>query len=174
MTFFPVYFLIQAGIFTVPISLHCRWWVHPSDMRIRSPSCSWFTAFTPLAAASRNPLYLAIKTEKEVSSTWSGTTSATSENAWLSVITRSGSRPSFLSAAKSSVSRTTTDMAPASRISRMACCCGRISRPFGAALSMGTTRTTRSRGFKKSPTRRQPFSFSFTRPAILSFSSWIW
>ena len=35
MTFFPVYFLIQAGIFTVPISLHCRWWVH--SLRYENP-----------------------------------------------------------------------------------------------------------------------------------------
>ena len=54
----------------------------------------------------------------------------------------------------------------------MACCCGRISLPFGAALSIGVTSTTISSGFIRSPTSfivMVSVSVSFAT-AFLSFS----
>ena len=74
-------------------------------------------------------------------------------NAWLSVMTRRGFLPRDESVSFNSVSRVTIEIAPASSTSRMVCCCGRIRRPFGAAESIGTTRTTKSFGFKRSRTR---------------------
>ncbi len=103
----------------------------------------------------------------------SGTILATCSNAWLSVMTRAGRFPREARVSLSSASLVTTETAPASRISRMVCCCGRIKRPFGAALSMGTTRTARSEGFKRSPTIRSLVSSAGTREAIRSFSSWM-
>ena len=38
-------------------------------------------------------------------------------------------------------------VAPISSNSRITCCCGKISRPLGAALSIGITKTTVSLGF---------------------------
>ena len=43
----------------------------------------------------------------------------------------------------------------------MVCCWGRIRRPLGAALSMGTTRITRSPGWSRSAMRRRPLLSGF-------------
>ena len=101
----------------------------------------------------------------------SGVCLSASSKTWLSVITSFGLLPRRESVSESSVSRVTTDMAPLSSTSRMVCCWGRIRRPLGAALSMGTTSTTRSRGSSRSPTRRFPRPFSGTSRASRSFSS---
>ena len=55
----------------------------------------------------------------------------------------------------------------------MVCCCGSIKRPFGAAESIGTTRTMTSRGEMRSAIMRLEFSASEMSRAIFSFSSWI-
>ena len=88
-------------------------------------------------------------------------------------MTRSGSRPSFFNVSASSVSLTTMETAPDSRISRMVCCCGRISLPFGAAESIGTTRTIRSIGRIRSCTIYRSLSEEGMSFPINSFSSWI-
>ena len=50
-------------------------------------------------------------------------------------------------------------------MSRIVCCCGKIRRPFGAALSIGTTSTTKSDGSRRSPTIfRSSSSFPFNAP----------
>lgn len=69
-----------------------------------------------------------------------GVMRSTRGKTWLSVMTRDGFFFKESSAAASSDSRQTIGMAPESRRSRITCCCGRIRRPFGAALSIGTTR----------------------------------
>ena len=57
-------------------------------------------------------------------------------------------------AAANSRSLTIRLTASLSRMSRRVCTCGRISRPFGAPRSIGTTSTTRSPGPIRSPTSR--------------------
>ncbi len=127
----------------------------------------------PSTTDLRFPLYLANRMENEVSGISSGTSRATCSKAWLSVMTRAGFCPRASKVCRSSVSLVTMETAPASRISRMVCCCGRIRRPLGAALSMGITRTTRSDGRIRSPTIRSRLSSAGTREAIRSFNSWI-
>lgn len=90
--------------------------------------------------------------EKEVRRISSGVSALTFANTWLSVMTILGFLPREASVSLSPFSLTTTDTASASRISRMVCCWGRIRRPLGAALSMGTTRTARSDCESRSPT----------------------
>ena len=99
--------------------------------------------------------------------------SETSPKAWLSVITSDGLTASPARAFSSSVSLVTTGTAPASRISLITCCCGKISLPFGAAESIGTTNTTKSRGLIKSPTSFNFISSVFKRIPIFSLSSCI-
>ena len=82
----------------------------------------------------------------------SGVSFETFPNAWLSVITSFGFFPIFSSVFFNSLSFTTIETAPASKISRMVCCCGRIRRPLGAALSIGTTKITKSEGSNRSDT----------------------
>ena len=97
----PVYSRSHFGILNVPISSHCLWCVQPSATRTVSPSLSRSICRAPRTASSRNPLYLAIRIEKEVSGICSGTVAATRSKTWLSVITMamplSASAP-FLSA----------------------------------------------------------------------------
>ena len=90
------------------------------------------------------------------------------------MITRSGFCPealSFSSKSASSVSLVVIANAPTSSISLIACCCGKISLPFGAALSIGITRTTSCPGSIISPTSLSPFPSEGIRCPILSFSS---
>ena len=89
------------------------------------------------------------------------------------MITSLGLCPRRSRASASSVSLTTAETAPASRISRIVCCWGKINRPLGALLSMGTTRTARSRGFNRSAARRFSVLLSGRRQASRSFSSLI-
>ena len=94
--------------------------------------------------------------------------------AWLSVTTSFGLMPCERKRSRvdfSSVSRTTSESPPRSKIARMVCCWGRISLPFGAALSMGTTRITRSSGLIRSPMRGYLWESSGFMEAIFSFSS---
>ena len=105
LQFLPVYFRSQFGILTVPISSHCRWWVHPSEISTVSPSRSRSIAATPSTAWARKPLYRAIRIEKEVSGISFGVTASTSLKAWLSVTTRAGGSFSFPRVSASSVSR---------------------------------------------------------------------
>ena len=167
----PVYCKIQPGSFTVPISLHCLWWVHPSEIRILSPAAIPPKAAAPFTKGARFPLYLANRMENDVSRISSGVSFATRPNTWLSVMTIFGFFPSAGSAFASSSSFSTMEAASASRISRMVCCCGRIRRPLGAALSIGTTRTTKSDGSSRSPTILRPLSCTFPRSARHSLSS---
>ena len=168
---FPVYSFSQRGIFTVPISSHCLWCVHPSLIRTLSPSLKLSSAFTPRTIVSRFPLYLANKIEKDVSKISFGVSFATFPKTWLSVITIFGFLPSEANVPASSVSFTTIADASASKMSRIVCCCGKIRRPFGAALSIGTTSTTKSDGSRRSPTIfRSSSSFPFNAPSS-SFSS---
>ena len=103
----------------------------------------------------------------------SGVSAATFSNAWLSVITSFGFSRNRPSTFFSSVSFTTTDTASASSISRIVCCCGRISLPLGAALSIGTTSTAMSEGSKRSLTIYLSGSSILAAEAISSFSSGI-
>ena len=58
-------------------------------------------------------------------------------------MTNAGFLPISSNVFSNSVSLTTIEAAPASKRSRIVCCCGRINLPFGAALSIGTTKITR-------------------------------
>ena len=166
----PVYFLKSRGSFTVPISSHWRWWVHPSLIRIVSPSQSESIAFAPFAAVSSTPLYLAIRIEKEVSLMSFGVSFAIAAKAWLSVITSDGFWASEFKVCSNSLSLVTTAIAPESRISRITICCGKIILPFGAALSIGTS-TTVSPALIKSEQSVLCSLSDFNRLAILSFNS---
>ena len=156
----------------MPMSSHWRWWVQPSAINTLSPSCKRSIAAAPFTAVSRKPLYRAIKIENEVRRISSGTMSFTLWNTWLSVITSDGFVPRLLSVASSSVSRTIKAVAPASSRSRIVCCCGRISLPFGAAVSIGITKTVRSPSLTKSEQITRVFSV-FPRRAIVSFKRFI-
>ena len=156
------------------MSSHCLWWVQPSQTRILSPSSNLSSICAPSTWSFRFPLYLESRMEKEVSGISSGVSADTLANAWLSVMTRRGFLPRDESVSFNSVSRVTIEIAPASSTSRMVCCCGRIRRPFGAAESIGTTRTTKSFGFKRSRTRYLSWSSSGAWLAISSFNSWTW
>ena len=112
--------------------------------------------------------------EKEVSGISEGVSLSTSLNAWLSVITSAGFFPSESSVLLSSVSFTTIAVVPASRRSRIVCCCGRISLPFGAAESIGTTSTMKSPGVTRSRTINLEDSSAGTKVPRRSFNSWIW
>ena len=112
--------------------------------------------------------------ENEVNITSDGISFATLPNTWLSVITSFGFFPRFWSVSQSSSSLTTTAVAPASSTPRIVCCCGRISLPFGAALSIGTTRTAKSPISSRSSTKGYSGFFCSIPEAIFSFSSRIW
>ena len=101
----------------------------------------------------------------------SGVSFETFPNAWLSVITSFGFFPIFSSVFFNSLSFTTIETAPASKISRMVCCWGRMSRPLGAALSIGTTKTTKSEGSNRSDTSGFETASVFAAFAIVSFNS---
>ena len=102
-----------------------------------------------------------------------GVSEATFPNTWLSVITSAGFLPSCPSTSFNSFSFTTTETASASKMSRMVCCWGRISLPFGAALSIGTTSTAISEGFRRSRTIYRSGSSVSAAAAICSFNSLI-
>ena len=102
-------------------------------------------AWIPCNAVSRKPLYLAIRIEKEVRGISAGMIAATSRNTWLSVMTRAGADMVCIVRA-SSGGRQHATMPPASNASRSTCCCGRMSRPFGADSSKGSTRMIWSPG----------------------------
>ena len=89
-------------------------------------------------------------------------------------MTSRGVFPKFSRVSFNSVSLTTMETALASKISRMVCCCGKISRPFGAEESIGTTRTTKSLGEIKSLTIGVPFTSLGRRVEIFSFNSRMW
>ena len=169
----PRCFLIQFGIFTVPISSHWRWCVQPSAIRILSCSRIESIAAAPETARGRLPLYLAIKMEKDVKGISLGKTLLTLPKIWLSVMTSFGGADNFSSVETSSVSLQTIAFAPASRISRMVCCWGKISLPLGAALSIGTTRTTTSPTSSISEMMRRLVSSLFASAAQVSRSSWM-
>ena len=80
---------------------------------------------------------------------------ATFRNAWESVTTSAGGFASRASASRSSRSWTTSAIDSPSSRSRIAITCGRISRPLGASLSIGTTRTATSPGGTRSATSRR-------------------
>ena len=147
--------------------------MHPSAIKIFAPSSKCSKAFTPLTSSSRSPLYLANRIENEVSLISSGTIFETLPNACESVMTNAGFLPISSKVFSNSVSLTTIDAAPASRRSRIVCCCGRISLPFGAALSIGTTKITKSFGQTKSPTIFSVSSSVGTSFPISSFNSQI-
>ena len=90
-----------------------------------------------------------------------------------SVITNLGFLPKLANVSLSSYSFTTIAVASASNISLIVCCCGSINLPFGAALSIGTTRTTKSEGSNKSPTIWNLASSVGACFAISSFNSYI-
>ena len=143
---------------------------------MRSPSSIEERAAIPFSWISSSPLYREKRIEKEVRVMFSGTAFETRANAWLSVTTSFGQTPCAKKWSRvlfNSVSRTTRERAPRSRISRIVCCCGRIRRPFGAALSIGTTRMTRSRGLIRSWISGYLCVSSGFREAIFSFSSWM-
>ena len=52
----PVCAVIQRGSFTVPMSLHWRWWVQPSEMRIRLFSGRVSRVCAACIAGARTPL----------------------------------------------------------------------------------------------------------------------
>ena len=110
----------------------------------RWPAC-------PAPASSKSPLNRDIRIEKLVSGTPCGVSAATFRNAWESVTTSFGGVFSRSSALRNSRSFTTRQYASLSSKSRMASTCGRISRPLGASLSIGTTRTTSWPGPTRSP-----------------------
>ena len=85
-------------------------------------------------------------------------------------MTRRGGAASFSKAWASSVSCTTMAIPLLSKTLRKTCCWGRIRRPLGAALSMGVTRITTSKGWSKSPTSWRSVSLGF-KAAMASFSS---
>ena len=99
---------------------------------------------------------------------------STSGNTWLSVITNARS---FFQFCKRSPESPLSRHHNRHRIRCPAdpgsiCCCGRISRPFGAALSIGTTRITVSNGDSKSAASRVASRLLMTvRRAICSFNS---
>jgi len=99
-----------------------------------------------------------------------GTIEETSAKAWLSVMTRDGFLPISASVCCNSLSLTVIAFAPASKISRITCCWGRISLPLGAALSIGITRITKSSGLIRSATSLFSGSLPSARAAIFSFN----
>ena len=145
---------IHFGSFTVPMSLHWRWWVQPSEMRMRLPSGSVCSVCAACIAGARTPLSLANRMENEVSRISSGTMERTVPNTWLSVTTRRGGSFNRERVRRSCSGWVTTQIAVWSNISRIACTWGRIIRPFGADSSMGVTRSTTSSGCSRLPNRR--------------------
>ena len=132
------------------------------------------SAAAPRTVDSRSPLYRAKRMEKEVRGTSVGVSADTLAKAWLSVTTSLGRMPWLRKCKRvsfSSTSRTTRESAPRSRMSRIVCCWGRMSRPLGAALSMGITRITRSRGSIKSAIMGYLWVSSGLREAIFSLSA---
>ena len=86
-------------------------------------------------------------------------------------MTSFGRFPRAASVSASSKSLATIETAPASRISRIVCCCGKISLPFGAAESIGTTNITKSFGSNKSPIILRSFSPFGANAAMRSFKT---
>ena len=121
-------------------------------MRILAPLSSLSSMFAPSIDWSRMPLNLAIRIEKDVRGILGGTIFDTLPKAWLSVMTIL-TLPTFSRAIASSVSLTTTGIAPLPKRSLITICCGRMSLSFGADLSIGTTSTTRSPSSTRSDTR---------------------
>ncbi len=89
--------------------------------------------------------------EKLVIGTSGGVSADTLRKAWESVTTSRGGRLSCSRACPSSRSLTTSAMASESMRSRIDCTCGRIRRPRGASLSIGTTSTAISPELTRSP-----------------------
>ena len=143
---------IQFGSFTVPISPHCLWWVQPSQIRILSPVRILFKAATPAIMVSSSPLYLAKRMEKEVSRMSSGCIfwnfskclAVCDHQLWLF--------SNIFQCVFQFIIFYYNRNSACSKISRMVCCCGRIRRPLGAALSIGTTKITKSEGSNRSDT----------------------
>ena len=100
----PANFLIQFGILKVPISLHCLWWVQPSEIRTLSPDFNFERVAAPFTRGSRLPLYLANKIENDVRVISSGVSFDTLAKACESVITILGLSLSLSKVAVSSVS----------------------------------------------------------------------
>ena len=121
-------------------------------MRTRSPGRRESIASAPRTSSVRSPLNRANRIENDVNGTAGGVSAATFKNACESVTTRTGGRLSRSSASRNSRSLTTRQYASLSSRSRIVWTCGRIKRPFGASLSIGTTRTTSSPGGTRSPT----------------------
>ena len=170
--FLPVYFNIQLGSLTVPISSHCLWWVQPSEIKTLSPSFNFSSILAPSRASCNVPLYLASKIEKDVREIFSGTIFATWLNAWESVITSLGFWLIEFNVASNCSTWVTIEIACVSRISLITICCGKINLPFGAAESIGTTRTTMSPSSTK-PSRifLSLFSVALETLPINSFNS---
>ena len=103
-----------------------------------------------------------------------GVSADTLAKTWLSVMTILGFLPKVAKVSRNSNSFTTIAVASASRISRIVCCCGRISLPLGAALSIGMTRTAKSPGCRISPTIFSLLSSVTARAAIFSLSNSMW
>ena len=90
-------------------------------------------------------------TEKVVQATSAGVSRTIRSTTCESQTTSAGGVLSCSSALRNSVSLTTSARQSWSSASRIACTCGRISRPFGACTSTGTIITTVSPGLTRSP-----------------------
>ena len=142
--FFPVFFLMRFGIFTVAISSSIWWWVQLSQIKTLSLSCKFEIADAPFSNCFKSPLKRAISMEKEFKAISFGTILSTALNACESVTINLGFWLSFWSVWASSSTWTTTEIIPLSRSSLKTWTCGRINLPFGACLSIGVTRITTS------------------------------
>ena len=117
-------------------------------------------ARAPRTISVRSPWKRANRIENEVRGTSPGVSATTFRNAWESVMTSLGGRFRRPRAALSSRSFTTRQNESESSRSRIVCTWGRIRRPFGASLSIGTTSTTSSPGPTRSPTIRRASKYS--------------
>ena len=138
----PAYCWSRRGILIRPMSSCCGWWEQASIMSTLSPGLRFPMAAAPAARSGRSPLRRAIRIEKVVKGTDCGVSSATRRTTCESQTTRAGGSFRQVKAAPSSPSVTTRHNLRPSRASRMVCTCGKMSRPFGAPESMGTTRMT--------------------------------
>ena len=109
--------------------------------------------------------------EKEVSITSSGVCGATFPKTWESVISSRGFFANPSRASRSLSSLTTIAVALLSKISRMVCTWGKMSRPLGAAISMGTTSRQISPGSMRSPTIWASSKWAGARSIIRSFKN---
>ena len=148
----PTYWVSQRGILTRPMSSPMGWWLQASAIRMRSPERSSSMASAPATCAVRSPLKRAKRMEKLVMRHVGRRVGGHLEERLRVGDHELGRRGEARDArCLSSRSLTTSAMASLSMRSRMACTCGRIRRPRGASLSIGTTSTASSPGPTRSP-----------------------